>query len=347
MKVIGLKREFIVVGENVHCTRILLRKGKRIGKGPDDRVSVLWADKDGTQRFMPIPDKIKKSNDYAEGRVKHVQAAVSMAMAEEGHDAQEGMDYLCHVVERQVSAGADFLDLNTDEISFKHAEQQEAMRWLVRTVQRMTQTPLSVDSSLLETIKAGMEVYDSCHGWPLLNSASLERREALDLAVEHHAHVIITGAGAAGMPQNTEERVENASRTIDLAVEKGIQLGDIQVDLLVFPISVDSQFGLHFLNAVREIRQRYGPEIHLTGGMSNVSFGIPCRSLVNDTFVNLAIEMGADGGIIDPVTRSIEKIVAMDRESHRYQLARGMLLGEDIHCKNFLKAFRKGELQPA
>ena len=131
---------------------------------------------------------------------------------------------------------------------------------------------------------------------------------------------------------------------IDTAVAKGIALEDIQVDLLVFPISVDSAFGLHYLDAVRQIRDKYGPAIHITGGMSNVSFGIPARRLVNDVFVNLAIEYGADAGILDPVTRNIEKIVGLDQSAASYQLARQMLLGEDRSCKQFLRAYRKGEL---
>ena len=343
MEVQGLDKPFIVVGENAHCTRVLLRKGKRVGQAPDGQEAVLWTDTDNKPRYLPIPEKTKKTNDYQEGRVKHVQIAVKAAMSG-GDDASEGMDYLQHVVRRQVEAGVDFLDLNTDEISFKHEEQGQAMQWLVRTVHGMTNTALSIDSSLMETIAAGMEAYEGA-ARPLLNSASLERQEALDLAVRHNAHVIITGAGESGMPEDTAQRVANASRMIDLAVEKGIALGDIQVDLLVFPISVDSAFGLHYLEAVKQIRKKYDPEIHITGGMSNVSFGIPARRLVNDAFVNLAIEYGADGGIIDPVTRNMVSIVALDKDTRPYQLARQMLLGEDLHCRNFLRAFRKGELE--
>ena len=107
---------------------------------------------------------------------------------------------------------------------------------------------------------------------------------------------------------------------------------------------MDSSFGQHYLDAVREIRTKYGPDIHITGGMSNVSFGIPCRSLVNDVFVDLAVDAGADGGIIDPVTRNINEILNMDRSTKPYGLAKDMLLGQDRNCKNFLRAFRQGEL---
>ena len=345
MKVEGLDKQLTVVGENMHCTRVFLRKGKRIGATPDGQDAILFPGEDGQQRYLVIPEKFKKTNDFKEGRVKHVQIAVNTAMAGQGDDAQVAMDYLRHVAQRQVDAGVDFLDVNTDEVSVKHAEQQEAMQWLVRTVQGMTDTPLSIDSSLLETISAGMSAYDAAKGRPMLNSASLERIEALDLAVEYRAHVVITGAGESGMPENTEQRVDNASHMIDLAFDKGIAPGDIHVDLLVFPISVDSQYGRHFLDAVRQIRDKYGPDIHITGGMSNVSFGLPARRLVNDVFVNLAIEAGADGGIIDPVARPIQGVVKLDKQSKGYQLARAMLMGEDMFCEAFITAFRAGELQ--
>ena len=345
MKVTGLDREFIVVGENVHCTRILLRKGKRIGTDPDGHESVLYPGPNGETCYLRIPEATQQSTDFQEGRVKHVQVAVRAAMSTQSPDREIALDYLNHVIQRQVKAGADFLDLNVDEISFKHDQQQEAMRWLVGTVQGLTDTPLSIDSSLFETIQAGLGAYKANGTRPLLNSASLERKAALDLAVEHNAKVIVTGAGESGMPENDEQRVSNASRMIDIALEKGIELGDIQVDLLVFPISVNSSFGMHYLDAVRKIREKYGPDIHITGGMSNVSFGLPVRRLVNDVFVNLAIDSGADAGIIDPVARNIGAIIAMDRQSHPYQLARQMLLGADRNCKTFLRAYRKGELQ--
>ena len=146
------------------------------------------------------------------------------------------------------------------------------------------------------------------------------------------------------MPQTADERVDHATQMIDAALEKGIPAGDIYVDPLVFPISVDGEFGNHCLEAIRALRQHFGSEIHVTGGFSNVSFGIPCRRLVNDVFLNLAEEAGADGGIIDPVSSDLNEVFSMNKESSSYKLAEDMLLGRDTHCKNFLAAYRKGEL---
>ena len=178
----------------------------------------------------------------------------------------------------------------------------------------------------------------------MLNSASLERIEALDLAKRYNTAVIVSAAGNSGMPQNDDERVQNASRMVDAALDKEIQPKNIYIDPLIFPISVDSEFGNHAFEAIRRLRERYGPEIHITGGFSNVSFGIPCRRLVNNVFLNLVIQAGADSGIIDPITSRLDHVLSMERTSIPYKLTENMLLGRDRFCKRFLRAYRKGEL---
>ena len=175
----------------------------------------------------------------------------------------------------------------------------------------------------------------------MLISAWLERMSALDLVGAHNACVVVTAAGKSGMPQNTEERVGNASRMVDAAIEKGIALGEIYIDPLMFPISVDQDFGNHVFDAIRQLRQKYGPEIHITGGFSNVSFGLPCRKLINDAFAVLAIEAGADSGIVDPVANDLRQVFAIDQSSVPFERAKTMLLGGDPRCRAYLKAYRK------
>jgi len=345
MKVNGLAKDFIIVGENIHTTRVVLRNGKRVTTSEAGAEAVVYTCSDGTTQHLVIPEEIKRSQDYEEGRVKHVKIAVNAAMSDREPEASEGLEYLRSLVRRQEKTGADFLDLNVDEISLRPAEQKSAMQWLVRTVQGMTTLPVSIDSSNIEIIQKGMEACDIKAGRPLLNSASLERLEALDLARQHNSPVIVTAAGEKGMPQSDEERVVNASRMVDAALAKGIAIQDIYIDALVFPISVDSQFGNHCLQAIRRLREKYGPEVHITGGLSNVSFGLPCRHLINDAFIILATEAGADSGIIDPVASHLDKVFSIERQSRPFQLAEEMLLGKDRNCKNFLRAYRKGELQ--
>ncbi|MBI3681617.1 MAG: dihydropteroate synthase [Acidobacteria bacterium] len=334
------KKEFIVIGENVHTTRVVLRSGKLVTTTPGGEEAVRYTTAAGETRYLIIPEDLKKRQDYEEGRVKHVLIAVRAAMAGD----EEGAQYLRSLIEKQVRAGADFLDVNVDEISVRLSEQIAAMRWLVGFVEAIAPIPLSVDSSNLDIIRAGLEACRGKAGRPLLNSACLERIDALDTAVERKLPVIVTAAGESGMPQNAAERVANASRMVDAALSKGIALEDLFLDVLVFPISVDSQYGNQCLDAIRELRQKYGGAIHITGGISNVSFGLPCRKLINEVFLNLAVEAGADSGIVDPVANDLNKVFTADKQSQPYQLAQDMLLGRDRNCKSFLRAYRLGAL---
>ena len=343
MRINGRGLNFVIIGENIHTTRIVLRNGKLVTTSPEGVESVQYTAVNREKRYLAIPERIKNGQDYQEGRVKHVKIAVLAGMAGE----QEGIEYLHAMVQRQVAAGADFLDLNVDEISIKPEEQKNAMRWLVRTVEPLSPIPLSIDSSNIEIIEAGLDACEGRAGRPMLNSASLERLDALNLAASSRFPVVVTAAGESGMPQNTEQRVQNASRMVNASLEKGIPKQDIYIDALVFPISVDSQFGNHCLDAFRQLRETYGPEIHITGGLSNVSFGLPLRRLINDVFINLSVDAGADSGIIDPVAGKLDHVFSLDKQSKPYQLAEDVLLGRDKNCKTFLRAYRKGELQMA
>ena len=339
-----------VIGENIHCTRVALRKGKRIAER-DGAEAILYRTADGEERALPVTEESKRTKDYEEGRVKHVQVAIETAMetaaSDPPGDPAEGLRYIEALVRHQERAGAAFLDLNVDEISPKLAVQTGAMTWLAATVQGLTDLPLSIDSSSVDVIRAGLKAIAPAQARPMLNSASLERLEALDLARAHDCRVVVTAAGERGMPDGADARVANATRMVEAALARGFTPGDLYIDPLVFPISVDSGFGRHCLDAIRALRARYGADIHITGGMSNVSFGLPARKLLNDIFVLLAVEAGADGGILDPVASPAEAILAIDRDDPRYRLAEDVMLGRDEHCMAYIRAWRKGQLAAA
>ena len=333
-------RPLIVIGENIHCTRVALRKGKRIADR-DGAEAILYETAEGEERALPVTAEAKRTKDYEEGRVKHVQVAIETAMETAAGDPAEGLRYIEAQVRHQERAGAAFLDLNVDEIAPKLSVQTGAMAWLAATVQGMTELPISIDSSSVEVIRAGLVALAPAKTRPMLNSASLERLDALDLAREHDCRVVVTAAGEKGMPDGADERVANASRMVEAAVSRGFALDDLYIDPLVFPISVDSRFGNHCFDAIRALRARFGDEVHITGGMSNVSFGLPARKLLNEMFVLLAVEAGADSGILDPVASPPEAILAIDREDPNYKLAEDVLLGRDEHCMAYIRAWRK------
>jgi 5-methyltetrahydrofolate--homocysteine methyltransferase len=193
-------------------------------------------------------------------------------------------------------------------------------------------------------LRAGLAACARRAGPPLLNSAALDRFDVLDLAAGEGVPVVLSASGAGRMPANTEERVANATALIDPATTRGIGLVDLYVDALVLPVAVDPEVGLHFLDAVKALRGAFGPALHLTGGLSNVSFGLPMRRLINDVFIDLAVSAGADSGIIDPVANDPSRVFGQDRAAVSYRLAAGLLTGADAYGGEFLRAFRAGEL---
>ena len=145
MNIPGTARTFDVIGENIHTTRVLLKKGQRFTAQGDEE-AVRYVSTDGQEQLLRIPDSAKDGQDYAEGRIKHVKIAIQMAM-EGGPDEEFGLSYLAALIRNQEVAGADFLDLNVDEASLNRGEQEEAMAWLTAFVQSKSELPISVDET--------------------------------------------------------------------------------------------------------------------------------------------------------------------------------------------------------
>jgi len=339
---VSARRSFIVIGENIHATRVLVRGGARVAALPDGSPALPFADDGGEQRLLPVPAAALEG-DGARARVKHVKAALLAGLGG-GPDAWLGRGYVRHLARRQAEAGAAYLDLNVDEVSSEASVRAEAMRWLVRAVEDATPAALSLDSSSPDVLRAGLAAATRSGGPPLLNSASLERLDVLDLAAGEGCAVVLGAAGPAGMPASAAERVANAGRILEEAHARGLRPGSLFVDPLVLPVAVEPEVGRWFLEAVTGIREAFGHELHVTGGLSNVSFGLPLRRLLNDVFIDLAVEAGADSGIIDPVANDPRQAIGRDRSTREYDLAAALLAGRDAFGMDFLAAYRAGEL---
>ena len=335
--------EFITIGENIHTTRIVKRAGIRAHVFSNGNEAIKYID-DGEVKYVKVPKHFTNTQPYQQGNLKHFMIAVWKGMNESSDEARKATEYINFEVERQEKYGASYLDLNVDEISHRLDEQKNSIKWLVETVQKVSKIPISVDSSNPKIIEAGLSVYKGKQGRAMLNSIALERPEALSLAVEYKAKVILSAASESAMPNSAEERIKNINTLIDMSQKKGINIEDIFVDPLIFPISVDSNYVNHALGAIREIRKTFGDEIHITGGISNVSFGLPKRKIINQVFLKLAIEEGLDSGIIDPTQLVIEEIKALDLEINKYKLAKNLLIGNDEFAMNYISAYRSGEL---
>jgi len=335
---------FVIIGENVHCTRKVKRGGKRARTLPDGSDVVLFADADGAERHLPVPEPIRTGEAFGKGMIPHVAAAVWLGMHGDDEQKQIGQAYLHWLVRRQVERGADFIDVNVDEISPDPQVRNEAMRWAVRTIQAATDKPLSIDSSQVATLQAGLEAYDAARGGRcMLNSAALERPESIDLAKRFGCYTIVMTSGQTGMPENAEQRIANAHEIIDKCLAAGIPRTDLYVDPLVLPASTVPDACPAVLETIRTLRREY-PDVHIAGGHSNVSFGLPMRRLLNAVWLALAMEAGCDSGLIDPLTCHPDDVAKLDRTSEAFIRAKAGFLGQDMFFAEYIAAYREGKL---
>ena len=191
---------FTIIGENIHCTRVVKRGGIR-GHVFNDGSEAVKYRVGGEQKFVRVPKHFENTQPYQQGNLKHFMIAVWKGVNGDSEGAAEGEAYIKYEIDRQTKAGAAYLDLNVDELSHRVPEQIEAMRWLVQYVQSVADVPPSIDSSNSEIIQAGLEAYDRSSGRPMVNSVALERLETLDLIAEHDATCIISSASERGMPE--------------------------------------------------------------------------------------------------------------------------------------------------
>ncbi len=331
---------FIAVGENIHCTRIF----KVGGKYAREDGSIVYSD-GGEERILPVPQAFTEGEDWKNGKVKH--AAIGIWQALNGTDSEQrqaGVDYIRFMARRQEESDAGFLDLNVDEYGSDVAERLEAIRWLVNAVQSASSLPMSIDSSNMEVLRAGLAECGRGRAKPMVNSVSLERHQAIEIAKQAGACVVAGAGSETSMPSSTEDRVENLDRLVALLDAAGIGHGDIYFDPLVFPISVDPANGRRIMESVAQLRVRYGDQVHFAPGLSNISFGMPRRRLLNQVFTHLCREQGLDGGIVDPLQINGRILDEMDTGSEAYALARAVLTGEDDFGMEYITACREGRI---
>lgn len=333
-------KQFIIIGENIHCTRVFKRQGNLVGSAPDGRPAVIY-DEAGKKKSLPIPEIILKSGDWENGKVKHCVAAIWQGMNGKGADKDAGLDYLRVMATKQEKAGATYLDINVDEFSLDLKERIRAMQWTADVVQKASSLPLSVDSSNVDIMRAGLKACDSQRGRPVVNSVSLERLALLEPIAEYKASVVASAAGEQGLPGTAEERIANFDKLIPKLLAAGVGYPAMHLDPLVYTISTDPMNGKMFLDAITAARGKYDPAIHIIGGLSNVSFGMPCRKLINQVFAWLAVEAGGDGGIVDPMQINADILQKLDPAGEPFQLARALLTGADEFGMNFITAHRE------
>jgi 5-methyltetrahydrofolate corrinoid/iron sulfur protein methyltransferase len=332
--------QFTAIGENIHCTRVYKVNGRHVRPQADGSYAVEYSDDEGEQR-LPIPRTFTAAGDWKAGKVKHVAVALNQALHGDSRTRGQGRRYLTYLARRQENCGAAYLDLNVDEFSNDPEARREAMSYAAEVLQEASSLPLSIDSSTVDLLKQGLAACDPGRGRPLLNSVSLEREEAIGLAAEAGAAVIAGAGGRERMPADSEERVANTAALMEKLLAVGLSADRIYIDPLVMPVSVNPDHGKIVLAALAELRRRYGPETRFAPGLSNISFGMPRRGLLNLVFADLCCIEGAAGGIVDPLQINTHTLAALDRNAESYRLARAFLTGEDSFGMSFIAAVRE------
>ncbi len=226
----------------------------------------------------------------------------------------------------QVEAGAQVLDVNA---GIPLADEPALLVQAIRLVQSLTDVPLSIDSSVFEALKAGLEAYD---GKALLNSVtgeeeSLER--ILPLVKKHGAAVVAICNDDSGISPDINERFEVAKKIVQRAADHGIPHSDVVVDPLVMPVGAVNDAGVQVLQLIRRLREEL--RVNTTCGASNISFGLPNRHGLNATFMTMAMAAGMTSAISNPL------------DAELLQAIRGgdVLLNHDPQCGRWINAYRE------
>jgi 5-methyltetrahydrofolate--homocysteine methyltransferase len=245
---------------------------------------------------------------------------------------QRNADHIRDLARRQDAAGAAFIDCNAGTPGDRELPDME---WLVKTVQEVTTLPLAIDSPNPKVVEAGLNAYTGS-ATPMVNSVSLERERQehmLPLAAERKTNVVALAMDDSGVPSRPGQREDIAKRLIESCVNAGLPPQNLYVDPVVTTQSSDTTTGPLLLKAIAAIKA-FAPQVHVTGGLSNISFGLPHRKLLNRVFIALCMGHGLDSGILDPTDESLMATV----------LAAEALLARDEWCMNYITASRAGKL---
>jgi len=229
---------------------------------------------------------------------------------------------------RQAEAGADFVDLNAGADPAREADD---LAWALQVVLDNTDLPICLDSPNAEVLERGLQMLKRRP--VMLNSTTGEKeklRQVLPLAASSGALLVALAMDERGLPETTDRRVEIAARIVEAGGGAGIPPERIYFDPCIQPISTSPGQAAAVLEAIRRVRDAF-PGLHTTCGLSNISFGLPARGLINRTYLACLIAAGLDSAILDPTAEGIMDTVR----------AAEALAGRDEFCMNYIQAMRQ------
>ncbi len=237
-------------------------------------------------------------------------------------------EFIKKIAREECEAGADFIDVNAGIFVDR---EPEYLKWLVMTVQQSVDAPCALDSPNPKAIQEALTIHK---GIPMINSISLEieRFEKLiPLIAGTDFKVVALCMSDEGMPETTEQRLSIADKLINKLTARNIPIENIYLDPLVQPISTNTAFGIEFLEAIEKISETF-KGAHTICGLSNISYGLPARKLMNQVFAIMAITKGLDSLILNPLDRKMMANITIAET----------LLGKDEFCMKYLKSYRSG-----
>ena len=222
--------------------------------------------------------------------------------------------------------GADYIDVNAGVFV---GQEVEYLKWLVPTVQAVVDAPCSIDSPDPKAIEAALQLHK---GTAMINSISLEKERydsLLPIVAGTDLKVVALCMSDEGMPETVDDRMKIADKLVNGLLQNNVPVENIYVDPLVQPVATNNQFGIEFLRAIEKVMTTF-EGIHTLCGLSNISFGLPERKFLNQTFMIMAIANGLDGAIVNP----------LDKKMMANIIAAEALMGKDEYCANYLMAYR-------
>jgi 5-methyltetrahydrofolate--homocysteine methyltransferase len=226
----------------------------------------------------------------------------------------------------QVAAGANMLDVNA---GIPLADEPRILAETIQLVQSLTDVPLSIDSSIVDALEAGLKVYK---GKALLNSVTGEEERlesVLPLVKKYGAAVVAISNDETGISEDPDQRFEVAKKIVHRARDYGIPYSDIVVDPLVMPVGALNQAGRSVFHLIRRLREEL--KVNTTCGASNFSFGLPNRHGLNAAFLSMLIGAGMTSAITNPL--HAEEMTAV--------LGADVAMGHDMNCMRWIQKFRE------
>ena len=235
-------------------------------------------------------------------------------------------DYVLREAIKQVEAGAEFLDVN---VGGKGIDEAVVLPEAVKRIAAAVSVPLSIDTRVAAALEAALA---ACPGRPLVNSIGGEDKillENLPIIANAHVPVIVLCMGQEGIPANADDRMRIVHKVLDAAVRAGVAENDLILDPLVMTVGADDQAARVTLETIRRLRAEF-PNNNITGGASNISFGMPARPILNAHFLSTAVTMGMNLPITDPTDPQLKYAV----------LCGNMFLGSDRKTRNYMRHYR-------